>query len=286
MNPPLVIIGGSSLVGHYLIQRLWTEGLTAEVMGRRRIDVPEGFRFTQLNLLEGRNWVAPEEATVISLLPLWILIQYLPRFIGVRSIIALGSTSRFSKADSADKDERAVAANLEMAENILQSWSLRCSVQFTILRPTMIYDGMRDRNVARIGKFIRNFHFFPVAAPGKGLRQPIHADDVAKAVIGAIGNNTVHAKALNIAGGEILPYREMVERIFAALKRKPRLLMLPTSWLRLGFCAAAKTGAIRETAFGASVFQRMNEDLIFDVEEGLKNLGYKPREFRPEIIAV
>ena len=43
--------------------------------------------------------------------------------------------------------------------------------------------------------------------------------------------------------------------------------MLPSNFLQTGFRA---------------IFQRMNEDLVFDVAEGLKILDYQPRPFKLE----
>ena len=65
---------------------------------------------------------------------------------------------------------------------------------------------------------------------------------------------------------------------------KPRLVMLPTEWLMKAFNGAEKIGILREKSFGSAIFQRMNEDLIFDVEEGLRILNYQPRGFAPEIV--
>src|SRR5262249_14720886 len=153
----------------------------------------------------------------------------------VKSIIALGSTSLFSKAMSTNDVERTTATQLEIAEKTFQDWCLRSNVHGTLLRPTMIYDCIRDANIARLARFIKRFRFLPLAARAQGLRQPIHADDVAAAIFNCIGNTAAYDKILNIAGGEVLTYRVMIERIFAALNIKVRILMLPQSWLETGF---------------------------------------------------
>jgi nucleoside-diphosphate-sugar epimerase len=277
----LVIIGGNSLVAPWLMERLRGVGLGGEVISRSTVQVPEGFTFTAMDLGQARNWIAPESAVIISLLPLWILAQYLPRFIGVKSIVALGSTSRFSKMASGDNIERTIAARLETSEKAFRDWCLRSNVHGTLMRATMIYDCVRDANIVRIARFIKRFRFLPLAAPAEGLRQPIHADDAAKAIFNAMNNEAVYGKDFNIAGGEVLTYRAMVERIFAALTIEPRLLMLPASWLEKGFGFASQIGFLRETAFGGSMFGRMNQNLIFDVAEGLRLLDYQPRIFRP-----
>ena len=42
---------------------------------------------------------------------------------------------------------------------------------------------------------------------------------------------------------------------------------------------------MQESYFSTSVFRRMNEDLIFDVAEGLQLLNYQPRDFQAGIFA-
>jgi hypothetical protein len=278
---PLVIAGGNSLVGPYLMQRLKSEGFTAEVISRRTLSVPDGFTFTHMDLTLARNWIAPANALVISLLPLWVLVQFLPRFIGVRSIVAVGSTSLIAKANSKDRIEQLTAKNLDYAEKAIKNWCTLSNVQCTILRPTMVYDCLQDKNITRMAHFIRRYHFLPLAAPATGLRQPIHADDVAKAILKCLSNATAQNRTLTIAGGEILKYHTMTERVFTALDMKIRILMLPSQWLENCFNLGSKIGLLSEQAFGASIFHRMNQDLVFDVTEGLALLDYQPRSFSP-----
>ena len=282
---PLVILGGRSIVAPYLIQRLAQEGLDASVVSRRPVNLPEGFHTLSIDLTQSSPWRAPIGSIVISLVPIWVLARSLSRFSDVQAILAVSSTSRYGKAASDDPKERFTAENLELSEYILQSWCLRNNVVCTILRPTLIYDGIQDENVTRIVSFIKRYGAFPVAFPGKGLRQPIHADDVAKAIMGALGNAAAYHKALNIAGGQVLTYRDMIETVFKTLKRKPRPILLPASLLEFVFKAANKLGFVHEKTFGFSVFKRMNEDLVFDCAEGLELLRYAPRGFEPEMKA-
>lgn len=280
-NAELVILGGSNLIATYLLRRLVAQGGSALVVARRAVDVPAGCGFALLDALNAGEWAAPDHAVVVSILPLAALIRMLPHLSGAGSIIAIGSTSLFSKARSADPQDRQAARSLDDAEAALMAWCKDRDISFTILRPTLVYDGAGDRNIARMARFIRRFHVLPLAKPASGLRQPIHADDISKAILGAIGNAAAQDRAFNIAGAEILTYRAMAERVFAAEGRKPRFLELPVEWLEAGFRFGARCGLVRENGFGSSVFQRMNEDLVFDTAEGLAVLDYRPRRFEP-----
>jgi hypothetical protein len=281
-DAPLAIVGGRCPTGFYLMRRLAAAGLTAQVISRRPFDAPEGFTKILADLNAYGGWTAPAGAIVISFLPLWILTEFLHRFSGARAIIATGSTSIYGKANSSDAQERALAAKLQTAEEALGSWAEKNSVAWTLLRPTIVYDCGNDKNIARMARFMRRWRFLPVAAPAKGLRQPIHADDVAKAAFGCLNNPAAANKAFNIAGGEVLSYRAMAERVFIALGQKPRFAMLPASFLQKSFQVAAWARIANGSNFSAAVFQRMNEDLVFDTAEGLKTLDYQPRLFKPE----
>ena len=285
-DTPIVIIGGNGPVGLCFMQWLAALGLTAEVISRRELDVPPGFMKTTVDLNNETDWQAPQGAVIVSFLPLWILTGFLPCLSGTQAIIATGSTSLFGKAKSGDIHEREVVQKLEQAEKFLINWASQNNIQWTILRPTMIYDGKNDRNITHIAQFIKRRHFFPLTAPAKGLRQPIYVDDVAKAAIKCVGNPKAFNKAFNISGREILPYRVMVERIFEALKLKPRLILLPGWLLQLSYKIGVKFGYIKSQDYGAAVFQRMNEDLVFPITDGIKALDYQPRAFKPEFLDI
>ncbi len=295
-NAPLLILGGRSLPAPFLMARLALTGKTAQVASRRDVALPPGFEAIKLDLEAPGGWRAPEGTTIISLLPLWVLTERLSLFDKVKAVIAVSSTSRYGKAGSQDPHEQKVARKLAEGEEKLEKWAQEKGIIFTILRPTLIYDGASDQNVARIARTIRRFGTFPVAAPGKGLRQPIHADDVAGAIMGALDNPRAAGRAFNIAGGEILTYREMVQRIKQAVMPAPCRgtgralagipfcflpcpLLLPVRLLETAFRFLRWTGLLHERHFGFAVFARMNEDLVFDVKEGLEILAYEARKF-------
>ncbi len=282
-HPPLVILGARGVVARYLWPRLISAGIeTATVISRTRHELPSPLVSMPMDISAHNDWRPPDNAIIISLLPLWVLADNIERFANVQAIIATGSTSVFGKATSDDPKERATADLLRQAEDRLRLWGATHDVGVTVLRPTMIYDGSHDHNISRLARMIKRLKFMPVAYPAKGLRQPIHADDVAIAIIAAINNPAVHGRFMNISGGEILAYRDMIARIFTTLARKPYILMFPTTLLKYAFKIASTLGIMRESAFGFGMFQRMNEDLVFDSSESLKLLDLHPRRFTPD----
>ncbi len=166
-----------------------------------------------------------------------------------------------AKVNSPSAAERNTAARLAAAEKAVAE----ASIAWTMLRPTLIYGLGRDRNVTAAAHFIRRWRFFPLAGPGKGLRQPVHADDLAAAAVRLIDDATHAGKAFNIGGGETMTYRAMIERIFAVLSIKPRFLQLTALGMLPG-----TTGAMA---------RRMEQDLDFDHGEVWRDLGLAPRRF-------
>lgn len=276
-----VVLGVTSVVGRHLCRRLSAAGFTGECVSRQPEPIggpPSGFIWRRLDVRAPGDWAAPAGSVVFSLLPLWMLPDCLPRLATARQIVAVGTTSVFAKAASADPREAELAGRIAAAERRLGEVLRDSDCAWTVLRPTLIYDPGLDRNVSAIARFIARFGFFPVVPPATGLRQPIHADDVAQAALAAVDNREARNRAFDLPGGETLPYREMVRRIFDGLGRRPVILPLPVGLLRLGLAAARPVYGRR---YSPALFDRMNRDLAFDGTAARLALGIEPRPFRP-----
>jgi uncharacterized protein YbjT (DUF2867 family) len=215
----------------------------------------------------------------IALCPLWTLpkqFAWLERC-GVERLVALSSTSRDTKAASPERAERLLAARLAAAEEALEGWSQATGVAVTILRPTMIYDGVNDGNVAAIAAFVRRYGVFPLCGNAAGLRQPVHAADVARACLAA-GEKDVPGRDYTLSGGEALPFHELVTRTCQAQGLALRTVRVPApAWQALaGF--ARLLGVAQPLA---GIGRRMNEDLSVGHEAAAAELGFQPRPFVP-----
>jgi len=278
-NTTIFILGGRSQITPFMLEKLRLKGLGATVASRKGIKVPTGFKALSLDIRNPNGWKAPSGAIIISLLPIWILSDHLDLFTEAKNIIIISSTSRYGKATSKNKIEQQIVKNITQSEQRIQEWTTPQGPSTTILRPTLIYDCKTDKNITRIIRMIERFGFFPILSPTNGKRQPIHADDVAEAIMRAINNKDAMNRAFNIAGGEIITYHEMLIRIFKKCGKKPRLLVLPYWFIKLTMTFFTATRFIHKSDLNADMFLRMNEDLIFDNEEGFKVLGYEPKKF-------
>lgn len=269
------VLGATSLVGECLLPVLRDAGWRVVAFSRRAAESGLGVEWRQLPFTE----VVAEISHWICVAPIWVLPDYfaLIEASGARRVVVLSSTSRFTKVGSGDLAEQATAAKLMDGEARLQEWAESRGVEWVILRPTLIYGIGRDKNISEIARFIRRFGFFPVLGKAKGLRQPIHAEDVAGACLAALQGSDCRNHSYNISGGETLTYREMVARIFTALGCRPRVLTVPLWAFRLAVTMLRRLPRYRQ--WSSAMAERMNRDLVFDHAESARDLALKPRAF-------
>jgi uncharacterized protein YbjT (DUF2867 family) len=278
------LLGARSLVGECVISLLVHEGRDVIAFSRSPAQRKTEARVSWLQLDEHSGTREGHAATSkvsdwLCVAPIWVLPQYfsLLEAYGVRRVVALSSTSRFTKDDSSDPEEQAIALRLAEAEARVQAWAESHGVEWIILRPTLIYGRGRDKNIAEIARFVRRFGVFPLFGKAKGLRQPLHAHDVAGACIAALGSPAAANRAYNLSGAETLAYRDMVARIFSALGRPVRLLPVPLFAFR--FAVAILRLLPRYRNWSSAMAERMNRDLVFDHSEATRDFGFEPRAF-------
>jgi nucleoside-diphosphate-sugar epimerase len=282
--PHGLILGAGSQLTPFLSQRLAAIGYQGTCVSRTpppaTPPIHPAFPWRRVDLAEAPNWPAAEGAIVFSVLPLWLLAAHIPALAasGVQQLIAFSSTSVFAKADSPDPAEQALAERLAEAESATAAACEAAGIPWTILRPTLIYGSGRDQNVSAVARFIRRYGFFPVAHPAAGLRQPVHADDLAQAAVAAVGNPEAFNRAFDLPGGETLTYREMISCIFKSLGRAPRILPLPSGLLQVAMPIIQHRLPYR---YSPALFLRMNQDLAFDAQPAVEALRYAPRPFEP-----
>ena len=282
------VIGATSIVGEYLLSMLVEEGWDVVAFSHRESQIKAvednsvvwrlltSVKSTEVGCFDQRK----EQINLwISLAPISVLSEYFSMLLtyGARHIVAISSTSRFTKSESSDQEEKILAQTLAENEERLKSWAKKEKLTFTILRPTLVYGLGRDKNVSAIASFIRRFSFYPVLGAAYGLRQPVHAKDVASCCVTALSSKAAINNIYNISGGETISYREMVCRIFAALKKKPRFVAFPLWLFRLAVLFLRMFPPFRH--WSAAMAERMNQDLIFGHEEASRDLGFKPRPF-------
>lgn len=276
------VLGATSLVGALLLPLLRKNSWHVTAYSRKDFSQhADGISWQQVKDNSVQN--SPEREAIIPcwvcLTPIWILPNFFELFLQTkaRRVVVLSSTSRFAKSHSSDLAEQALSQRLEKGESMFREWAEIHGIEWVILRPTLIYGQGLDKNITEIARLIRRFHFFPLFGNANGLRQPIHAEDVALGCIAALYASPAANHAYNLSGQEILTYRELVSRIFDALGYRQRFIRIPFSIFRIAVACLRLLPRYRK--WSPAMAERMIQDLVFDHHDAERDLNFSPRAF-------
>jgi len=289
----VLLTGASSQLGVFLIPRLLNQGFRVLALSRRASKILSG---RQNNFL----WIHPHTLGIgcaaglpeisremigrvdmlISCGPLELAVDALRMCPGLKRVVVFSTSSVISKARSPDHAENRQIAHILAAETELKTHCENRGLALLCLRPTLIYGCGLDRNISRLAAWINGHGWLPLAGPASGLRQPVHADDLARVAVSALTGSNPLTLDSPACGGSTLSYRQMVELIFDSLDKPRRIIRLPA-----GMLAALTSLLFRLPAFqglNREMVHRQNTDLVFDDTALRQALDYNPRPFKPE----
>jgi uncharacterized protein YbjT (DUF2867 family) len=180
---------------------------------------------------------------------------------GVRRAVFVSTTAIYTSLPSASLDVRI------QAEAAVQS----SKIDWTILRPTMIYGTARDRNISRLLRTLKRWPVFPIC--GNALWQPVYVEDLAAAVVAALDSASCVGDAYNLAGAYPLGFDELIRTAARTIGRQVRLVRVPVT---LGVLGARLTGS---RIVSPEQVRRLAEDKAFDYSEATRDFGFRPRSF-------
>ena len=273
-----LVIGGSGLVGGYIVDHLVKNGQRPIALSRSaRNDAVVEWRRGDLQHAEALRF--PPVTTIFCTADAILLAQALPHLIqpALKRLVAFSSTSVLTKQDTEVAAERALIQRLLAAERQIATICEQHGIGWTILRPTLIYAEGRDTNITPLSRLIRRFRFMPLVGGGPGLRQPVHAEDLAIAAVTAAQSATVINRFYSLPGPETMTYREMIGRVFDGLSLPRRFVSVPPWLWRATFAAINPLYPDANVAMGI----RMMKDMTFDSTPARQDLGWSPRGFRP-----
>lgn len=153
-------------------------------------------------------------------------------------------------------------------------------IVYTILRPSMIYGSMQDKNMHRLIQFLDRYPVFPLFGAGKSLMQPVYAEDLAAGIVSAIVTVGTENQEYNLAGPTGITYKEIVDTILTKMNRSVLKLNVDTN-----LAATIAKFAQQIPSFPVTEEQvlRLQEDKVFDISKAVKELGFSPRSFEAGI---
>lgn len=274
-----LVFGASGQIGAPLVARLGDAGWRVLALSRGRHDDADGVRWLRGDF--AAMPALPDEVDAIfSCGPLDLFAQWFgDASIATPRVVAFGSTSVHVKQDSGDARERDLARRLRAAEARLFDAAARRGVAATVLRPTLVYGTGRDATLTRIAGLARRWRGFVLPRTARGLRQPVHVDDLAEAAVAAFHAQAAHGRGYDLPGGETLAYADMVRRVLACQTPPLPLRRLPMPLFRALLAVLRAAGMAR--GVGDAAILRMRDDLVFDAAPARAAFGYTPRPFRP-----
>ncbi|MGI9605159.1 MAG: NAD-dependent epimerase/dehydratase family protein [Acidimicrobiales bacterium] len=187
---------------------------------------------------------------------------------GIRRAVFVSTTAIFTTLPAPSKAVRVAAEDSIMASDL----------DWTIIRPTMIYGAPGDRNVERLVRLARRSPALPLPGGGAHLQQPVHVADLAAAIVTAVERDVAIGNAYDVAGPVAITFREIVEQTQEACGRGARTVALPVGPVRR--LVAAQERLLPRPRLKVEQMDRLEEDKVFDIEAARRDLGHDPRSFR------
>lgn len=268
----LLITGVTGLTGRFLIQELREAGYSDRIrcLIRSNSDISwindPGIEFYVGNvtstesIIEGLNGITG----VIHL----VNIRSSPQIInacqhmGVNRVIFINTTGIYSRYQK-------YSGEYKQLEQIILSSEL----DFTIIRPTMIYGNHWDKNIHKLVLFINRYPIVPIVTKGYGLMQPIYARDLAKAIALAYMNPVSIRKEYNVAGKTLINFYDLMWLIASILNKKRLFIRIPYSITMLAGYAGE---LIPNSLIDIEKVKRLQEDKVFSYELATNELGFSP----------
>ncbi len=306
--PVVMLFGARSDLGDAFNARLSACGQNTLNVSRKPAGVrtPPGSITVHPDLLV-RNRVGARLNVVglVSVCPIWELPRY-NEFLTNPSCreapwVVLSSTSAVTKQGSVERASQAIASKLRTGEDGVVLIRSDAEGSTTIVRPTLIYGGRRNRNINKIRQITTilrikiNFDF------ARGNRQPIHCDDIAEwatslLLLGPVNQKEAsqdedqHARKratiirtqpilVDVSGGEAVSFAEIVNRTQATACAGGIKLYCRRGVAELLFSLAHWLPWFREVP--GDFVSRLEQDFLFANEEAIALQSQVFRRFYP-----
>ena len=186
---------------------------------------------------------------------------------GPERALFFSSTAIFTQLSAASKTDRLAGEEL----------ILKSTLAYTIFRPTMIYGRPGDRNIERLLRLVARAPVFPVIGPGTGLQQPVHVDDLARAVRLALETPDTVGRSYNLAGPTAMTFTAMVRAAMIAVGRERPMVHLPSGAVATAARIWAHTSIWPHLK--PEQVARIEEDKGFDPQPAVDEFGFVTRDF-------
>ena len=189
----------------------------------------------------------------------------------IKRVVFISSTTALLPIESDVKDKK-----LRSEELIRKS-----GLDYTILRPTMIYGVSGDPNFSKMLEFIKKRGFFITFGRGKKLIQPVYIDDVAKAIADVTDNYLTHKKTYELAGKKPFKYNDMIKTVRAASGIDFKIFRIPIGPAKAFISVFRRLS--KKLSLTPGQIERMGIDKAYSYKDAERDFGFSPIPFEEGI---
>lgn len=191
---------------------------------------------------------------------------------GVSRLILVHTTGIYSKF------KRASAEYLQI-EQELEQLTANQPVSVTILRPTMIYGGVDDGNIAVFLRMVDKLRLFPVVGGGHFALQPVHREDLAQAYYDVLTHPAqTDGKIYDLSGAYPIDLIDILSEMSRLLGKKTRFVSVPFGLAYFG--AVCLYGVSFGRVDIREKVQRLVEPRAYPHDKAAADFGYAPMDFK------
>lgn len=277
----ILVFGATGLVGEYVVSRL-AEKCNVRCFIRRSSNIENlkqlgsnvHFFYGDLNEDFDKIKSCGEGiSAIISIVNIRnsVNILKIAEHFSIKRAILISTTGRYSQFQQYSKEY------IDREKDVLES-----NLDYTILRPTMIYGDKRDKNIHKIVLKLTKHKVFPIFGDGSSKFQPVYYKDVGDAIISCFNNDATIKKCYNISGKTVISYNDMLKLIAEKLNRK-------VYFIKTGFTLAYLIAAVSSVIplgykLKLEQIDRLKEDKVFGYNDAANDFGYNPLSFEEGII--
>ncbi len=221
----LGIIGASSNIGKTLVKQCIEKNLNLNLFEHK---TSLSMFYNKATIFNDLTGFFEKSNCIISLIQIWQLQDLLLKIkkdLNIKKIIIISSISASTKINSENNWERNYALKFLNSEKVIEDLCHEKKIECFILRPSMIWGNGKDLNISFLMKFISKYGFLVLPSKGKGIRHPIHVNQLSESILSFLDKNK--GGLFNILGPEELTYFLMCKRIFGWYEFDPVIFVVP-----------------------------------------------------------
>ena len=277
---PILLTQATGQIGVRILRRLMADKVETIALYK---DETLDFNSPDLSWIQGSltsgkfNLGERKIKTVIHTGEVWQLDKHLKKFseLGAKRLICFTRNNSARSDVPRNKYERQMTGAIKSSEQNIVKQCEELGINYTILRPAMVYGDGLDRNITPIARFIKRFRFYPIYKLAGGSRRPVHGEDVAEVAVKIVNMRKTFGKTYDLAGPTKVTFLSIIKDIFPLIGAKERVIAIPALpvFLDIASFLLGRRDVNGEFARG------MNVDMVYNDSPAKDDIDFRPREF-------